>query len=427
MRLCIISDDLTGACDCGGQLIRYGLDVSVALNGDAEALRVKDAVIIDTDSRAVSGAEAYERVKKVCERIGNESFDVVYKKIDSTLRGNVGTEINAVYDVFRPDFVIIAPAYPENGRQVIDGVHFLNGKRLHETEVARDPKTPVQDSLVSRLIQTQAQREVGHLSCHDLNQGRDAVAEKLKSFKNRNISYITADSAVEEDLHRLVLFLKQTGYSVIWVGSAGLMKYLPLAYGLRQEKKEAAIAKHEQPVLLVIGSVSATGRKQLQQLLSSPNVTGIELESAHVLLDGEAKQKERQRVMQLAEAAFLQGRHTALFSSNQVEITQQIGSGYGLGPVEVSNLISEALGELTVSLIRRFDLQHLFLTGGDTAHQVFRQLQTDEFQLLDEVEPGVPLGRLYKEKEIFAVTKAGNFGTESVMIKAVEKLQGGPL
>jgi D-threonate/D-erythronate kinase len=74
----------------------------------------KDAIIFNTDSRSVSEAEAYKRVKNISEKIKKESFDVVYKKIDSTLRGNIGQEINAMYDVFQPDFVIFAPAYPKN-------------------------------------------------------------------------------------------------------------------------------------------------------------------------------------------------------------------------------------------------------------------------------------------------------------------------
>lgn len=93
--------------------------------------------------------------------------------------------------------------------------------------------------------------------------------------------------------------------------------------------------------------------------------------------------------------------------------------------MEISNRISQALGQCAAELVTRNGLQHLFLTGGDTAHQVFQRLNLHEFRLLAEVENGIPLGKLSGEQDIFAVTKAGNFGSEAVMEKAVLKLQGG--
>ena len=190
MRVCVISDDLTGASDCGGQLVGYGLDVSVVIQSQNSNRKEKEALIFNTDSRSVPAKEAYERVKKVSEWVKSGSFDMIYKKIDSTMRGNIGQEINAIYDTFHPDFVFIAPAFPEAGRQVIHGVHFLNQKQLHETEVANDPKTPVKDSLISRLIKDQSGREVGHLSYKDLHKGYETVFKKLVAFKKKNISYI---------------------------------------------------------------------------------------------------------------------------------------------------------------------------------------------------------------------------------------------
>ncbi|MDI5788823.1 nucleotide-binding domain containing protein [Bacillus licheniformis] len=51
-------------------------------------------------------------------------------------------------------------------------------------------------------------------------------------------------------------------------------------------------------------------------------------------------------------------------------------------------------------------MKRLFLTGGDTAYQVLHQLRIHEIRLLDEVEPGIPLGAA--GEELYIVTKAGN-------------------
>ncbi|MFP7737359.1 four-carbon acid sugar kinase family protein [Priestia aryabhattai] len=424
MRISVISDDLTGASDCGGQLVRYGLDVSVVLTGHNSNLNKKEALIFNTDSRAVSEKEAYERVKKVCERVKSEAFDVIYKKIDSTMRGNIGQEINAVYDVFQPDFVFIAPAFPEAGRQVINGVHFLNQKQLHETEVGNDPKTPVNDSLITRVIKSQAQREVGHLSYKDLHAGYEFVIKKLKAFKNQKVSYITVDSVHESDLKYLVEMIKKTEFSVVWSGSSGLINYLPQAYGLQQYKKKVSFLRKDKPVLFVIGSVSKVGRNQLRQLLLNSDTIGLEINPSKIILDSASKQKELSRVTDKALKSLETGKSIALFSSGEVKKTHEIGKKQGFSAIEMSDYISMTMGEVAVALINQCNITNLFLTGGDTAQQVLSQLQVHKFHLLDEVEPGIPLGKLDYKGEIFAVTKAGSFGTDLAMLKAKSKLQG---
>lgn len=425
MKIAIISDDLTGASDCGGQLVRYGLDVSVVLNPSKRSeLTERDAMIFNTDSRSVSEEEAYQRVRNISEWIKQQSFDVVYKKIDSTMRGNIGQEINAMYDVFQPDLVLIAPAYPTKGRKVINGVHFLHEQKLHETEVGTDPKTPVSDSHITRLIQQQANRHVEHLSHKDLHLGYEWVAKRLAAFKAESTCYVTVDSTDEADLEAFAEMVKRLGYSVIWVGSAGLMNHLPKVYGLKQKQLKLNVPKNNHPVLLVIGSVSEVGREQLKQLLLTSDAFGVEMQATRVILDDASKEVELKRLLEEVEAAFQQGKNVALFSSRTVEETQKLGKMLGLNAIQISNRISNVLGEFANHFIAHFSIRRLFLTGGDTAHQVFEQLKVNDFQLIGEVESGVPIGQLDKDGEILAVTKAGSFGTKDVMVKAILHLQG---
>ena len=423
MRISVISDDLTGASDCGGQLVRFGLKVSVVVQEHSEKTDDYDAVIYNTDSRSVTGFEAYERVKKVCDTIKSGPVDLVYKKIDSTMRGNIGVEINAIYDSFSPDFVIIAPAFPVNGRKVINGIHYLNSVKLENTEVAKDPKTPVRDSEIKRLIESQSKRKVEHITFEEIHQGYGTIMDKLVSCKNNQISYITVDSVQESDLEKLVELIHQTDFSVVWVGSAGLMNHLPEIYGMTQVQKTLPLPIHHEPVLLVVGSVSEAGRSQLEHLLNYSDTVGLEMDSAKVLQD-EDKEMELMRILSGAKEAILQGKNVVLYSSNNVIETRKIGEQLGYDAVKISNIISMVLGELAAKMITVHDLKYLFLTGGDTAQQVFLQLNANEFILLDEVESGIPLGRVSTDKELLIVTKAGNFGSKEVMLKAVYKLHG---
>ena len=97
-QLAIITDDLTSATDCGIQVARSGLDTLVLLGRyEADVNKIEASVIsIDTDTRSIPPREAYQIVKKAALQIRADGYKNIYKSMDSTLRGNLGIEIDAV-------------------------------------------------------------------------------------------------------------------------------------------------------------------------------------------------------------------------------------------------------------------------------------------------------------------------------------------
>lgn len=146
IKLAVIADDLTGANDTALQFAKRNIKSSVEINFMQMAdVKDKEVIVVDTDSRDLDEDLSYKRVKDICEEMSRYNIKCAYKKIDSTLRGNLGAEIKAVDDVFKPDIVIIAPAYPANQRITIGGYHLLEGKPIELTEIANAPKTPVKN------------------------------------------------------------------------------------------------------------------------------------------------------------------------------------------------------------------------------------------------------------------------------------------
>ena len=154
-QLAIIADDLSSATDCGIQVAKSGLQTLVPLEGTpvASAAQEADVVSLDTDSRMIPPAEAYRRVKAAASAVVSAGFRHIYKSMDSTLRGNLGAEVDAVLDVFRAELAVVAPAYPLYGRTTVGGKHFLNGKPITESEFATDPGTPVTEADLVRLFE----------------------------------------------------------------------------------------------------------------------------------------------------------------------------------------------------------------------------------------------------------------------------------
>src|ERR687889_1705458 len=89
MRVAIIADDLTGAADTGVQLARAGYRTAVVFRGaPIPSGNDLDAVAVDTDSRSLPAGFAAKRVMEAGHAV--REARIVYKKIDSTLRGPIG-------------------------------------------------------------------------------------------------------------------------------------------------------------------------------------------------------------------------------------------------------------------------------------------------------------------------------------------------
>ncbi len=427
MKLAIIADDLTGANDSGVQLSRNGLKTTVLFDMDAEAAKVYEAVAFDTDSRAAEPDQAYQRVKTAAEFLLESGFDMLFKKVDSTMRGNIGAELDAFYDVLKPDFLMFAPGYPKNDRTVLDSTLYLNGVPVGETEIAKDPKTPVTVSDLTELLGAQTSRRIGTLTVNDLERGSEHLLEQLKRYAAEGAAYIIVDSTEERHLEQILTGLKNVPYRLAWAGSAGLANYLPAYHGLSADYNRLQISDEPGQVLTVVGSVNRNSRAQLAYLLEQNNVHAVAFESWKAVASEKEREEEIRRVHDEALAAARQGRDVAVFSTGAPEHIEQawkVGESAGFSRTEISNEIVKALADVCAPLLERNLFKGVSMSGGDTAKQVCLRWGVKGFELLDELEIGVPISSFLGKEGLYVVTKAGGFGTKSVFVHAIEKLKG---
>lgn len=451
MNIAVIADDLTGANDTGVQMARQGLATSVLLELKMVGGK-QEAVVFDTDSRSLSPQEAYQKVKDVClflGRGGGSSSPVIYKKFDSTLRGNIGSELDAVYDTLQPDFMVIAPSFPRAGRMLMNGMMYVNGVPLHETEMAYDPKHPATESDFCDILERQSRYQTAFISLERLRGDRTLLLEEIAGYRQSGIPYLVFDAEQEEDLNLIASLYppKPGGPKVVWAGSAGLAGALTVQvlHSLRGASEPRGAIPEESvqdgassqqntlyydvnSVIIVVGSVNPWSRRQLTELVKEENVHAIVVESEMLLFSDSYKQ-ELDAIRDIAIAVISQkGKHVALYTSGdqgEVERVSKLGSDSGLSATEVSERISAELGRLAAEIITRCGIRHMVLTGGDTAKQVCRHLSDVEIKLIDEVENGVPLGRTPGEAGRYIITKAGAFGSDRVLVRSVNALQKG--
>ena len=114
----IIADDLTGALDTAGCFVCQGQ--SLPLIFDAASLPGSGNYALSTETRDVAEDEALARVSAFAPAF--DGFDgLVFKKIDSLLRGHVAAEIAHIVRQSRIEAVVLAPALPGLGRVTRNG------------------------------------------------------------------------------------------------------------------------------------------------------------------------------------------------------------------------------------------------------------------------------------------------------------------
>ena len=421
-QIAILADDLTGANDTGVQFSKYGLRTSVSLSDTfrSDAFEKMDVWVMDTDSRAITSSEAAKRVREYCQRLQTQPLDTLYKKIDSTLRGNVGAEIAAASEEYEPLLTVIAPAYPKARRYTIGGYQLLEGIPISLTEFARDPQRPVTEAYLPRLLGTETGAEVGIVPLQVVMDGTKAVHEMITRQLAAGCNRLIFDAVSDIDLKHIAEAASSFA-KVLWVGSAGLAEQLPPVY--RWKSGNAVIRTASSSVLVVAGSVSAVTQAQLQYYIRQTGAINILIDPVAAIL---TPADETARLI-AATAPLLGAREMVISCSNQSAVINQAiaaGQSAGFAANEVGAQIACVLAGAVQRLVE-LGVDGLFLTGGETAVHCCRSLEAGGIEILAEVAPGIPLGRLTGGRfaGLSVVTKAGGFGDVDAIERGIQILR----
>lgn len=426
-RLAIIADDLSSATDCGAQVVRSGLSVVVPFGGYSLPTQAHTAQVIsiDTDSRSLSAARAYSKVKMATEQLVAEGWTNFYKSVDSTLRGNIGAEIEAVLEVVKPDCAVIAPAFPKYGRTTRAGVQYLQGRPLHETEFGTDPTAPVSDADIARRLAQGSPRKAGRLTLDQLRAGPWQIKRAVQGMLAAGIELVVVDIAEQEDLRRICLGLSESALRVVWVGSTGLAEFVPLAFQIT-DPSDPVNRGHTvdfRPALALVGSASETTREQLRYAQTHKGLNIIHLDPVRIIQNDSTALEEANADLR---AALDSGHDSALVvraSREEIAATQRLGAALNLSAAQVAQQIVDQLAQVGCALVRERHISGIVATGGDTANAVCNTLGAQGLEILGEVEAGIPIVRVLGEQSLPLVTKAGGFGSPAVMLDALAKVK----
>jgi len=395
-RLAMLADDVTGGCDAGVQFSRCGAATQVYLELPRAPAAFAGVSVIVHHSRDDAPAEASRKVEQACDWIAASGAKLCFKKIDSTLQGNVGPELEAIRNKFPDRLILVSPSFPNMERILLDG-----WLRVRSNE-------GIEPIHLLSLLMRQGARRLTHILQPAGADASRTLRECIQHDAATGARIIVIDAASESHLRAIAEAAVQIVPRPLLVGSAGLAapwSELLLkagnsgACGTKQPGSlpvpAASVAVSAAgPVVLCIGSTNPVTCQQLQRLADT-----------HTVLRFDWQQNDPNHAL----AALAQGCHLAL-------------------PIHRGSVHPENLRRLFSAIVETSHVRGLLCSGGDTARLVCTSLGVQAIQLGGEVVRGLPWGTLLggPASRLPICTKAGGFGNPDALCEAVSFLAAQP-
>ena len=411
----VVADDLTGANATAAGLARAGLRAVTVADAHhpelvAEFVGRFDAVVVSADNRHADPATAADDVRRAL-RAGWPAA-LVANRIDSTLRGNVGATTEAMLTELAeltggPVVALCVPAHPEAQRQTVGGVQLLDGRRLEETELARDPRSPVSRSEVAELLGEQTTLPVRTLLLETVTGPVEELDRAVAEAAAAGTGIVVADALTLDHVERVATAAAAVeGVTWLCVDPGPATVAMARALGLGGGADAA-------PYLAVSGSATDLTRRQLARLCSTRPVRTV-----RIALDADGRPDAD------ATTAAL---HDALGDAAPGELVllaAAIDDG-DLLDASVRAAVPAVLARATRRALESERVDGLYLTGGDIAAACLAELAADGLDVADEVVPLAVAGSLVGGpwSGLPVVTKGGLVGDDDTAVACLAFLE----
>jgi uncharacterized protein YgbK (DUF1537 family) len=364
--IAVLADDITGAAELAGIGLRYQLSVEVC--HEADHTSSADLLVVFTNTRSLPEEEAVREVKKTIGQLQVLQPQLIYKKIDSVLRGHVAAELEAEMEVLQKDKALVVPANPSLGRNIVNGVYYVQGKPVHETGFSSDPEFPITHSRITKMV---SQLRLPIL-----------VARHGDVMEAPGIYVGEADSE-----KALAAWAGQKDASFLLAGGSGFFTALLDTYFSSPKKNATGSFRLNEPLLLVSGTSfekSVRYRKELE--VNGMPVKYLPVENNQEDLDAWT-----------GEAADLLRTRKQLF----------IVPGEMVDVKKDPRLLTQEMAEAVHQVVAKSALRELFIEGGATAYAIIRRLGFSRFFPTEELAPGVI--RMRVAEDLHLTIKPGSY------------------
>jgi D-threonate/D-erythronate kinase len=276
-RVCLLADDVTGACDAGAAFLAAGHSVRVWFGARALYATNESVQAFHTASRDLTDDRAAEAVAQAAQRLERDANSILFKKVDSAARGAIGAELLAAQRVLGTRSILFAPAFPAMGRTVRNGVLQI-----------RDASGETRRMQIASLFPTEIREAIASIA------SADEIAAAIEAGK----TLLLCDSETQQDLEALARAAEPL-HGFLYAGSAGLARAIACLHTASVPDAPNATAAR---VLVIAGSPHAVTRLQLEHLengatphtniqvlrIAGERGDGLRIRAAHDAFDPEA-------------------------------------------------------------------------------------------------------------------------------------------
>ena len=410
LLLLILADDFTGALDTGVQFAACGIPTRVVV-GDQVDLASNDAsvLVVDTETRHLSAADAYAVVAKLTREAMSAGVFSIYKKTDSALRGNIGAELSALLKTSGERQLPFLPAFPQIDRVTRGGVHYISGVPVTESPFGIDPFEPAR---VTELIQEQT--DLPTASFPALKEGESIPQQE---------GILVFDAGSLDDLASTGRALFREGRPRLMAGCAGFAALLPDLMKM-EGRRAVAVPKLDARLLVVCGSVNSITLRQLD-VAEQNGFARLRL-TPRQKLDPCYWESENGRQALRDIDKMLADNPRCIIETNDEggnQPTADYAAARGLDLEGLRVGIASSIGHMLGKLFTSPALGTLLLTGGDTLLQCMNCVGIKELEPVCEMEKGVVLARFtYRGCTRYVITKSGGFGHERLLLDLADRI-----
>ncbi len=422
-QIAIIADDLTGANDTALQFQKRGVETNILLdyNNITEAnSNLLSVWATSTETRNIAPDEAIEKIEEAVKSISTSlNIEHFYKKIDSTMRGNIAVETLAMIEILEMDASVIIPAFPTEGRITVGGYHLLKTVPIGRSEIAQDPYSPIGESHLPTLLAKQLngnEELIGHLNLKTIMNGAGPVLMKINELIKEGKKLIIADAVSIIDIEQIILAINKSEYNILPTGTAAAAAVLSEIW-LPEKTSYIAPEIPKLSTLIISGSATDINSNQIEKFKNSDEFNDsyeVALSQKDIIegvtddiINSILEHYDRVSTI-LVHSSYLVDNFDGFSDETlNAELTK----------LKFANMITDYLAELTRRVIER---KRVFLVtlGGETSYKCCSAINAMELSLISEVGPAI--GVCVDKNEQYIITKSGNIGNTNTLIDIVK-------
>ena len=400
----VIADDFTGASDIASFLVENGLS-TVQMNGVPKTSLNSSvgAVVISLKSRSNPVNEAIEQSLSALQWLKENGCTKFYFKycstFDSTYRGNIGPVTDALLDALNENFTVVTPALPVNGRTIFNGYLFGGNVLLSESGMRNHPITPMKDSNLVRLMDSQSKGKTGLVPYSEVIQGAERVKARFAELRSQGYRYAVVDAI---DNSQLAILAEAIADLKLVTGGSGLGAYMAARLSSNEKGIKPFVPQKDKAVVLS-GSCS---------VMTNNQVNAYKAKASHIYLDVEKILSQEDYIDELYNETIKHLNEPLapiVYATVPPEKLHDIQEKFG--GQRTSHAIENAFAKLAIRLKNEAGVVNFITAGGETSSIIVQKLGFTGFHIGKQIAPGVPWLKALDENISLAL-KSGNFGKE---------------